>query len=138
MIVATTAALGCSLVPRLRHVGEAVTPVGYGLLYLVLATLGAQANVHALLETPFWLVAGLMMVLVHAVVLAAVGWWCRLPVALLATASQANVGGVVSAPLVAAVYDRRLVPVGLLLALMGNALGTYVGVGTAQLCRLLR
>jgi uncharacterized membrane protein len=47
------------------------------------------------------------------------------------------VGGVVSAPLVGAVYHQSLAPVGLLLALAGNAIGTYLGLASATLCRWL-
>jgi len=137
VIVVTTAALGLSLAPAVRRLAESVTPAGYALLYVVLAALGAQASVRALLATPAWLLAGLSVVAVHAVTLLGVGRLVRVPFALLATASQANIGGVVSAPLVAAVYDRRLVPVGLLLALAGNGLGTYVGLLVAYVCRTL-
>jgi len=54
---------------------------------------------------------------------------------MLATASQANIGGLVSAPLVGAVYHQSLAPVGLLLAMAGNALGTYAGMLAAWLSR---
>jgi uncharacterized membrane protein len=55
----------------------------------------------------------------------------------LATASQANLGGVVSAPLVGAVYHRALAPAGLMLALAFNAVGTYVGWMAAAVCRAM-
>jgi uncharacterized membrane protein len=87
------------------------------------------------METPAWLLVGLIVVAAHAAALITAGRLCRIPVAILATASQANLGGVVSAPLVAAVYHRSLAPAGLVLALAGNALGTYVGWLAAALCR---
>lgn len=37
--------------------------------------------------------------------------------------------------MVAAAYDQRLVPIGVLMALLGNLIGTYVGLATAMLCR---
>jgi uncharacterized membrane protein len=74
---------------------------------------------------------------VHGLLLLIAGRWLRAPLGLLAVASQANIGGVVSAPLVGAVYDRSLAPVGLLLAMAGNAVGTYVGWAAALLCRLI-
>jgi uncharacterized membrane protein len=101
----------------------------------VLAATGAQASLTALAAAPAWLLFGVITVLVHGVLLFAVGRWLRLPIGLLATASQANVGGVVSGPLVGAVYHQALAPVGLLLAMAGNAIGTYVGWGVAILCR---
>ena len=66
-----------------------------------------------------------------------VGRLRRLPLFLLATASQANIGGLVSAPLVAAVYQPHLASVGLLMALLGNLLGTYLGLLSAHLGRVV-
>jgi uncharacterized membrane protein len=39
--------------------------------------------------------------------------------------SQANVGGAASAPIVASAFDPSLAPVGVLLAVLGYAIGTY-------------
>ena len=47
-------------------------------------------------------------------------------------ASQACVGGYSSAPLVAAIYHPAMAPVGLLLAVLGNVVGTYLGLAVAQ------
>ena len=84
-----------------------------------------------------WLAVGAGWMVIHASLLMLGGRLLRVPWAVLATASQANVGGVVSAPLVAAVYDRRLMPVGLLLAVAGNACGTYLGLLAAAIGRFM-
>ena len=52
-----------------------------------------------------------------------------------AIASVANIGGAAGASLVAAHHNPRLVPVGILMALMGYALGTYGGFLAAWLCQ---
>jgi uncharacterized membrane protein len=54
-----------------------------------------------------------------------------------AAASQANIGGVASAPVVAEVYHPGLASVGLLLAILGNIVGTWLGILCAQLCRMM-
>ena len=54
----------------------------------------------------------------------------------LAVGSQANIGGPASAPVVAAAFHPELAPVGVLLAVLGYALGTYGGWLTGQLMRL--
>ena len=41
--------------------------------------------------------------------------------------SQANIGGAASAPIVAAAFNKYLAPVGVLLAILGYAVGTYGG-----------
>jgi uncharacterized membrane protein len=53
---------------------------------------------------------------------------------LLAAASQANIGGPASAPVVAGIYQPGLAPVGLLLAVLGNIMGTYAGLACAAVC----
>ena len=137
VMLVTTSALALSLIPRIRRTGAAGSTLGYSALYLVLAATGAQASVEALWSSPLWLILGLGIVLAHGAMLLVAGRLWRIPLGVLATASQANIGGVVSAPLVGAVYERALAPVGLLLAMAGNALGTYLGWSAAVLSRWL-
>ena len=61
----------------------------------------------------------------------------RAPLFLVATASQANIGGVASAPVVAEVYHPGLASVGLLLAILGNIVGTWLGILCGHVCRML-
>ena len=61
----------------------------------------------------------------------------KAPMFLIATSSQANIGGVVSAPIVATVYQRSLAPVGLLMGVMGNVIGVYFGHFTAWILSIV-
>ena len=135
VLLITAAALALSTLPAIRRLGDAGAALGYPCLYLVLAATGAQTHLSTLWSAPVWLLVGLVIVLVHGGLVLLAGWRWRIPLGILATASQANIGGVVSAPLVGAMYHESLVPVGLLLALAGNALGTYLGLAAAALCR---
>ena len=137
VLFVTTLALALSWSRRIRALGQQGSHIGYICLYIVLATLGAQASFKAFLGTPIWAVLGFAWVACHAAILLLAGRWLRLPFGVLATASQANIGGVVSAPLVGAVYDQTLAPVGLLLAVAANAVGTYLGMGAALIAKLL-
>jgi uncharacterized membrane protein len=137
ILLVTTAALGLSLIPTVRRFGAREQALGYPYLYFVLAAAGAQASLQALTSSAIWMVVGAFAVVLHGALLLITGRFFRIPLGLLATASQANVGGVVSAPLVGVVYHRSLAPVGLLLAMLGNALGTYLGMLSAWLCRLV-
>jgi uncharacterized membrane protein len=49
----------------------------------------------------------------------------RAPLFFMAVGSQANIGGAASAPVVASAFHPSLAPVGVLLAVLGYALGTY-------------
>jgi uncharacterized membrane protein len=63
--------------------------------------------------------------------------WIKAPFFFLAVGSQANIGGAASAPIVAAAFSTALAPVGVLLAVLGYALGTYGGLLCAFLMQLI-
>jgi uncharacterized membrane protein len=77
-----------------------------------------------------------LIVIVHAAVLLMTARLVRAPMFLAAVASQANIGGVASAPIVAEVYQPGLASVGILMAVFGGIIGTYLGILTGHLCRL--
>ncbi|MCK5712606.1 MAG: DUF819 family protein, partial [Hyphomicrobiaceae bacterium] len=54
-----------------------------------------------------------------------------------AIASAANIGGIASAPIVAAYHNEKLVPVSILMALIGYAIGNYGAFAAAWLCYLV-
>ena len=73
----------------------------------------------------------------HAVVMLTTARLLRAPVFYLAVGSEANIGGAASAPVVASAFHPSLAPVGVLLAVLGYALGTYGGWLSGQLMRLV-
>ena len=137
ILLATSAALASASRQGLRRCREAAERLGYPCLYVVLAAMGAQASLSALRATPVWLLIGAGTALAHGLTMIVAGRLLRLPLGVLATASQANLGGVASTPLVGAVYEQSLAAVGLLLAVGCNAVGTYLGLAAAMLSRWL-
>lgn len=136
VLIVTTVALGLSMTYLGEQARQAPVPdLGNVLLIVLLGTMGARANLRGILDAPIFLLAGITTVATHAGLLLLAGRVCYVPRGLLATVSQANLGGVISAPMVAAAYEAKLVPVGLLLAVLGNVIGTYVGLLTACLGR---
>ncbi len=109
--------------------------IGYFILYFVLASIGAKASLTNIHSTLILILAGFLIVFVHAVILLVTARFLKIPMFLVAVASQANIGGVASAPIVAEIYQRGLASVGLLLAILGNIVGTYLGIITTQACR---
>ena len=69
---------------------------------------------------------------IYAVLMIVFARGFRIPMALVATASQANLGGVVSAPIVASTYDSKLTPVAVIFAIFGYAVANYLGILFAQ------
>jgi uncharacterized membrane protein len=131
LVIIISITLSFTKLQQLETKGASV--IGNYMLYFLLASIGAKANLAAILEAPIFLAAGAVWILVHAVVLYSIGRLIKAPMFLIATSSQANIGGVVSAPIIASVYQKSLAPVGLLLGLLGNIVGTFAGLITAQL-----
>jgi uncharacterized membrane protein len=128
-------ALSFTRVRRLERVGA--SRAGYVALYLMLTAIGAQADLKKVLEVPLYLAVGLIWLGIHISVLFAVARLLRAPLFFVATGSMANVGGVVSAPIVASVYRRSLAPVGVLMGVSGYLIGIYGALVCAWLLSLV-
>ena len=129
------AALGLllSLTPVRKLENENASAVAYGGLYFLTATMGAGGDLGALTEAPLLAATGVVWVAVHVTVLFVAMKLLRAPMFLFATGSQGNIGGVVSAPVVASVYQPALAPVGVLMGVLGNIIGTPAGLFCAYL-----
>jgi len=137
IMIVTLLGIVLSLSPVRKLERSGATRTGYDLLYFVLTAIGAKASVASIGSAVVLVAAGLVIVAVHAVVMLVAARLMRVPLFLVAAASQANIGGVASAPVVAEVYHPGLASVGLLLAILGNIVGTWLGILCAQLCRMV-
>jgi len=124
-------ALSFTKMRRLEEVGA--SRFGYLALYLMLTAIGAQADLKKVIEVPLYLAVGAVWLGIHIVVLLTAARMLRAPLFFVATGSMANVGGVVSAPVVASVYRRALAPVGVLMGVSGYLIGIYGGLLCAWL-----
>jgi uncharacterized membrane protein len=137
VLIVVTVGLALSFTPLFRLEEHGASRVGYLALYLLLTAVGARADLRAVLDAPAFFAAGVLWILIHISVLLLIGRLIRAPLFFVATGSMANVGGPVSAPIVAGVYHPALAPVGLLMAVVGYVLGIYAGLGTAWLLALV-
>jgi uncharacterized membrane protein len=137
VIIVVTIGLALSFTPlrTMEHAGA--SKVGYVALYLLLTGIGAQADLKTILEAPMYLAAGAVWISIHVGVLLLVAKWIKAPLFFVATGSSANVGGAVSAPIVAGVYHRAMAPIGLLMAVSGYILGIYAALFCAYLLQLI-
>jgi uncharacterized membrane protein len=120
---------------RLEEVGA--SRLGYAALYLLLTSIGARANLGAVVAAPLFLAAGVLWIAIHVALLFLVARLIRAPLFFVATGSMANVGGAASAPVVAGVYHPAMAPVGLLMAVSGYVLGIYGALGCAWLLSIV-
>ena len=137
ILLVTTAALLMSLTPLRKLEQAGASRAGTLLLYGLLASIGARADLRSILHTPAFLALGATWILIHGACLLLAGRLARAPLGLIAAASQANIGGTVSAPIVGATFSPQMASLGLLMAIFGNLIGTYIGLATAWMARVL-
>ncbi len=133
IVIATTGGLILSFTKFRKYEGVGASTIGSIFLYILVATIGMKMNALAILDSPGVFLLGVIWMLIHVSLLLFVAKLIRAPFFFVAVGSQANVGGAASAPVVASAFHPSLAPVGVLLAVLGYALGTYA----AWLCGIL-
>ncbi|MDQ6481944.1 DUF819 family protein [Dyadobacter sp. LHD-138] len=116
-----------SLTPLRKLENAGASKLGSVFLYILVATIGMQMDLGSIADNPGLFAIGAIWMLVHAGTIVAVARWLKIPYFFLAVSSQANVGGSASASVVAAAFHPSLASVGILLAILGYAIGTYGG-----------
>ena len=125
IIITTTISIILSFTPIREIEGIGASRYGSLFLYLLVATIGIKMDVFAVLDNPILFIAAFIWIAFHAILLLVVAHMIKAPFFFLAVGSQANIGGAASAPIVASAFHKSLAPVGVLLAVMGYAVGTY-------------
>jgi uncharacterized membrane protein len=133
ILLVVTVGLILSFTPLQNLEKAGASRVGYAALYLLLTSIGAKANLAAVLDVPLYLVAGVVWISIHVVILFTIARMIKAPLFFVATGSMANVGGAASAPIVAGVYLPAMAPVGLLMGVAGYILGIYAALGCGWL-----
>ncbi|WP_237056025.1 DUF819 family protein [Microbulbifer sediminum] len=137
IVVATTLGVAMAFSPAKKLEGAGASRVGSVFIYFLVATIGTHMDITALRDSPELFLLGAIWMAVHAGLLLLVAKLIKAPTFFMAVGSQANVGGAASAPVVAAAFHPSLAPVGVLLAVMGYALGTYAAWFCGQLLRVI-
>jgi uncharacterized membrane protein len=133
IVLATTFGLIFSFTKLRNYEGAGASKIGGVFIYFLVATIGMKMNVMEIFSNPAIFLVGLLWMAIHVVLMILVAKLIRAPFFFLAVGSKANIGGAASAPVVAAAFHPSLAPVGVLLAVLGYALGTY----GAYICGLL-
>ena len=137
ILIVVTVGLVLSFTKLRRLERPGASRLGYVALYLLLTSIGAQANLRAVLDAPLFLLTGAIWLGIHIALLFLMAKLLKAPMFFLATGSMANVGGAASAPIVAEIYLPGMAPVGLLMAVAGYILGIYAALGCAEILRFL-
>ena len=105
-------------------------------LYAVVSLLASRATLNDLVAAPMWIVYGLFILIIHVItyfILSKIFHW---DLCMVSTASLANIGGSASAPIVATAYDPNFAGIGVLMGVLGAAVGNFFGLGMGALLQI--
>jgi len=136
ILIITTLGLILSTTPAKKIPGS--QPLAMGLVYLFVANMGARADLSNMAgQAPWFLLGAYIWIFIHGGFIMLGARLFKIDVHSAAIASAANIGGVASAPIVAAYHNKKLVPVSILMAMLGYAIGTYGALAADWLCSLV-
>ncbi|MFY0643766.1 MAG: DUF819 family protein [Bacteroidia bacterium] len=137
VVMATTIGLVLSFTKARNYEGAGASKIGSVFVYILVATIGMKMDILKIFDDPLIILVGLIWMAIHVGLLVIVAKIIRAPFFFLAVGSKANIGGAASAPVVAAAFHPALATVGVLLAVLGYALGTYGAIFCAELMRVV-
>jgi len=135
VILATSLGILAGMTPLSRL--ASASPLANIMLYLIVALIASRANFHELTQAPIYILTGFTIILIHASIMVIFAKIFKIDLFSLGVASLANIGGVASAPILAGAYDKSLIPIGVLMAMMGYIIGTFMGLGVARVLELI-
>lgn len=127
------------LICALSPIGKlpAVEELSNVYLYAVVSLLASTASVVDLISAPMWVVYGIFILAIHVVLMYLLSKIFHWDLCMVSTASLANIGGSASAPIVASAYDASYAGIGVLMGVLGAAVGNFFGIGMGQILKLL-
>ncbi|MGB5506735.1 MAG: DUF819 family protein [Sulfurovum sp.] len=135
VIIATVAGTLFAMTPLAKMSGG--SQLGNMMLYLIVALIASRANFTELTEAPLYIVAGFVIIAIHASIMILFAKIFKLDLFSLGVASLANIGGVASAPILASAYSKALIPIGVLMAMMGYIVGTFGGLMVGKVLEMI-
>ena len=106
-------------------------------LYAVVSLLASRASLVDLVDAPMWVVYGFVILVIHVVLMFILSKLFHWDLCMVSTASLANIGGSASAPIVATAYDASFAGIGVLMGVLGAAIGNFFGLGMGAILNAL-
>ncbi len=103
------------------------------MLFMLIALIGSRAVFESFSGVGYYVLGGFLILLVHLGIMVVGAKLFKLDLFSISVASLSNIGGVASAPILAATYNKALVGVGVLMAIMGYIIGTFGGLIVANM-----
>ena len=121
---------------KLREINGS-SEVATSMLYIIIALIGSQAVIESFSGVGIYVLSGFAILVIHGVLMFGGAKLFKLDLFSISVASLSNIGGVASAPILAATYDKSLVSVGVLMAIMGYIIGTFGGLAVGNILLLM-
>ena len=134
-VFVTVLGLICALTPLGKL--PAVEELSNVYLYAVVSLLASTASLTDLMSAPLWIVAGLVVLIIHVVIMFILSKLFHWDCCMVSTASLANIGGSASAPIVASAYNPSYAGIGVLMGVLGAAIGNFCGIGIAYIMQMM-
>ncbi|MAQ22425.1 MAG: hypothetical protein CMB87_04600 [Flammeovirgaceae bacterium] len=133
VIISTSLGILLSFTKLRKLEGAGSSKIGGLFIYILVLTIGLKMDLFAIFQNPGLFLLGFIWIGFHFILLITVAKIIKAPFFFVAVGSQANVGGAASAPIVASAFHPSLAAVGVLLAVLGYAVGTYA----AYICGII-
>lgn len=131
----TVLGLVCAMTPLGKV--PAVEELSSVYLYAVVSLLALTASVTDLLAAPMWVVYGFFILAVHVILMFFLSKLFHWDLCMVSTASLANIGGAASAPIVASAYDASYAGIGVLMGVLGAAVGNFAGMICGAILKMM-
>lgn len=135
VIIVTIVGIIAAMTPIAKIPGS--SQISNTMLYTIVALIASRANFAELAQAPLYIISGFVILGIHALLLSVIAKLFKLDLFTCGVASLANIGGVASAPILAAAYSEALIPVGVLMAMMGYVVGTGGGLFVGKILSIL-
>jgi len=133
-VLVTVLGLVCAMTPLGKMAGVEEMSTVY--LYTVVSLLASRASLVDLIAAPMWVVYGFVILVVHVVTMFILSKLFKWDLCMVSTASLANIGGSASAPIVATAYNPNFAGIGVLMGVLGAAVGNFFGLGMGAILRM--
>ncbi len=133
-VIVTVFGLICAATPMGKL--AAVEELSSVYLYIVVSLLASRATLVDLIAAPMWIVYGFAILLIHVVLMFILSKIFKWDLCMVSTASLANIGGSASAPIVATAYDQNFAGIGVLMGVLGAAIGNFCGLAMGALLQI--
>lgn len=134
-VFVTVLGLVCAMSPLGKV--PAVEELSSVYLYAVVSLLASTASVTDLLSAPMWVVYGFFILVVHVIGMYILSKLFHWDLCMVSTASLANIGGAASAPIVASAYNESYAGIGVLMGVLGAAVGNFAGLICGYILKMM-